>query len=167
MAHSKHEEVRHRFGSACGYCGVSETDTGGQLTVDHFVPLSAGGGDNDENLVYACFRCNLYKGDFFPTEEQRNQGIRVLHPLLDDQSAHFREEPSTCLLVPVTDTGRFHIRLLQLNRPELVFHRRRERILALEAQQAELREARIAMLQHQIATLERSIELLRQLLEKE
>ncbi len=54
MAHPKHHAVRQRYGGCCGYCGLSETDTGGELTVDHFRPLSAGGDDGDGNLVYAC-----------------------------------------------------------------------------------------------------------------
>jgi hypothetical protein len=29
--------------------------------------VSPGGDDGDDNLVYACFRCNLFKADFHPT----------------------------------------------------------------------------------------------------
>ena len=55
MAHPKHVEVRDRYQRCCGYCGVCEDDAGGELTVDHFIPVAAGGGDDDENLIYACF----------------------------------------------------------------------------------------------------------------
>jgi len=30
------EQVRQRANFACEFCGVTETDTGGHLTVDHF-----------------------------------------------------------------------------------------------------------------------------------
>lgn len=86
MAHPKHDAVQQRYGGCCGYCGLSETDTGGERTVDHFRPLSAGGDDGDENLVYACFRWNLFKGDFHPNGDDLRNGRRVLHPLLDDVS---------------------------------------------------------------------------------
>ncbi len=56
MAHPSHEEVRRRYRQACGYCGVSETDAGGALTVDHYRPVADGGDDSEDNLVYACFR---------------------------------------------------------------------------------------------------------------
>lgn len=56
MAHPKNLEVRQRYEGRCGYCGVSEGETGGELTVDHFRPLCAGGDDTDDNLVYCCFR---------------------------------------------------------------------------------------------------------------
>lgn len=55
------ELVRQRANFACEYCGVSEIDSGGYLTLDHFQPLSKGGTDALVNLIYACPRCNQYK----------------------------------------------------------------------------------------------------------
>jgi 5-methylcytosine-specific restriction endonuclease McrA len=55
------EQVRQRAGFSCEFCAVTETDTGGRLTVDHFQPKAKGGTDaleNLENLIYCCFRCN-------------------------------------------------------------------------------------------------------------
>jgi hypothetical protein len=133
MAHPKHEQVRQRYQRRCGYCGVSEVDAGGELTVDHHRPVSAGGDDSDDNLVYACFRCNTYKGDFFPDAADARAGRRVLHPLLDPVALHLRENEGTGLLEPQTETGRFHIDLLRLNRPELVEHRLTRRLANLLA----------------------------------
>jgi 5-methylcytosine-specific restriction endonuclease McrA len=92
MPHPKHEEVRQRYGRRRGYCGVTETETGGELTVDHFRPVTAGGDDAAENLVYACFRCNSYKGDFFPSTGDARNGRRLLHAYLDRFAEHIREE---------------------------------------------------------------------------
>jgi len=39
------------YDGCCGYCGVRDEDTGGEFTVDHFVPSSQGGDDAVENLV--------------------------------------------------------------------------------------------------------------------
>ncbi len=148
MPHPRLLQVRQRYECRCGYCGVTETDAGGELTVDHYRPGAAGGGDDEENLVYACARCNQYKGDFFPDSAQRAQGKRVLHPLHDDVGVHLREDSQTGLLEPLTQTGRFHIALLQLNRPALVLHRLRRRSAQLfetkqcllEMENAHLRE---------------------------
>ncbi len=120
MAHPKHKEVRERYKQRCGYCGVEETATGGELTVDHYRPVVFGGDDTDENLVYACFRCNLYKADFFPSSVDENNQHRVLHPLLDNVSLHIKENTLSGFLDPLSETGKFHIRLLRLNRPQLV-----------------------------------------------
>jgi HNH endonuclease len=56
VAHPKLDAVRQRYQYRCGYCGVSETDTGGELTVDHYRPVTAGGDDSDDNLIYCCPR---------------------------------------------------------------------------------------------------------------
>ncbi len=88
MAHPKLPAVRERYVFRCGYCGVSEADVGGELTVDHFRPVSAGGDDDDENLVYACVRCNQYKGALSPEATDPAQERRLLHPLRDDRAAH-------------------------------------------------------------------------------
>lgn len=44
---------------ACRYCGKTAEDT--LLEVDHVVPVSAGGGDEEENLITACVACNRGK----------------------------------------------------------------------------------------------------------
>lgn len=119
LAHPKLSSVRERFEYSCGYCGVSEIDSGGELTIDHFVPVSAGGSDNEENLVYACFRCNVYKTDFSPTEAHIAAEQRVLHPLRDPLDSHYSLDTDTGELAALTPTGTFHISLLQLNRPQL------------------------------------------------
>jgi beta-xylosidase-like protein/HNH endonuclease len=59
-------QVRERAGFACEYCGVSETDAGGELTIDHFQPRTCGGTDDTENLLYCCHRCNEYKAGYWP-----------------------------------------------------------------------------------------------------
>lgn len=141
MAHPKHDQVRARFGMRCGYCGVSEDGTGGDLTVDHYLPVVASGDDSDENLVYACFRCNLYKGDFHPSPEDRANGRIVLHPLRDDVAKHLHLEESTGRLQSLSETGRFHISLLHLNRPTLVALRLERSYHGLLRQRQELVEA--------------------------
>lgn len=57
-------QVRQRANFACEFCGVTETDTGGELTVDHFCPQTKGGTDDPDNLLYSCHRCNQYKADY-------------------------------------------------------------------------------------------------------
>jgi hypothetical protein len=154
MAHPWHEEVRRRYGFRCGYCGVSETDTGGELTVDHHQPVAADGDDSDENLVYACFRCNTYKGDYFPTPADIQQFRRILHPLRDSLSIHLRENEQTGLLEPLTDTGRFHVLLLRLNRPQLVEHRIQSRLAQLLAASAQLLQEENQALRRSVTVLE-------------
>ena len=58
--------LRRRAAFACEYCGVTETDSGGLLTVDHHHPQAHGGADDLDNLIYCCFRCNVNKADYWP-----------------------------------------------------------------------------------------------------
>jgi len=51
-------EVLRRDGHRCQYCGRQIS----QLTIDHIVPRSRGGGHSWENLVAACPQCNRRKG---------------------------------------------------------------------------------------------------------
>ena len=102
----------------CGYCGVSETQVGAQLTFDHFRPLSKGGTDEISNLVYACHACNHYKSDYW----QESDLLRLLHPLTDDLRQHIHEL-GDCHLHPVSKSGVIYIDQLQLNRPALIENR--------------------------------------------
>jgi 5-methylcytosine-specific restriction endonuclease McrA len=53
----------------CQYCGARS-----QLTVDHVVPRSKGGGSTWDNIVASCAPCNRRKGDALP----RQAGMRLL-----------------------------------------------------------------------------------------
>lgn len=49
----------------CWYCGTELTRKAewsmDKPNIDHVIPVCDGGGDDLENLVYACFRCNSAK----------------------------------------------------------------------------------------------------------
>ena len=66
----------HRDGHSCQYCGY----VGNDLTLDHVVPRSRGGGDTWENLVTACVRCNVQKGNRTPKEANMILGSRPKKP---------------------------------------------------------------------------------------
>jgi 5-methylcytosine-specific restriction endonuclease McrA len=55
---------------SCQYCGRHRRDLGYResLTRDHIVPLSRGGDNQWTNVVTACSRCNLRKGNRLPRE---------------------------------------------------------------------------------------------------
>ena len=127
--------VRTLYGFACGYCGVTETEVGARLTIDHFVPQDAGGSDALDNLVYACHACNMHKSAAWDALSPP-----VLHPLRADMALHIRLQ-SDDLLEGLTPEGARHIGTLHLNRPPLVEHRKMRRmmetLLALETERLE------------------------------
>ena len=59
-------EIFKRDSFRCVYCGQSPPTV--VLQVDHVVPVSGGGGNDEVNLVTSCFDCNSGKSDI-PLEQ--------------------------------------------------------------------------------------------------
>ncbi len=157
MAHPLHQQVRRAFVYRCAYCGVHEIWVGAELTVDHYQPRAAGGGDELANLVYACHRCNQYKSDYWPTPEEAAAGLIVLHPQQHDIALHYRTNELTGELEPLTATGAFNIRLLHLNRPPLMAQRLARRAAETLAQRLQLLETEAQQSEQTIRILRTSL----------
>src|SRR3990172_3807127 len=80
------EQVRQRADFTCEFCGVSETDVGGQLTVDHFQPIAKEGSADLDNLIYCCIHCNQYKADYWP---QLSDDPLLWNPRSESALKHF------------------------------------------------------------------------------
>jgi HNH endonuclease len=117
------EQVQQRANYACEFCGVRETDVGGTLTVDHYQPQSRGGGDNLENLIYACVCCNQYKQDYWSTDESLP---KLWNPRSQQYNKHFLELEDGQLLA-LTTIGEFTCQRLRLNRSPLIAYRLQRR----------------------------------------
>ena len=115
--------IRSRYVLRCGYCSVTEQEIGAELTYDHFKPISAGGTDDIENIVYACHSCNSFMGHFW--REAENECL--LHPLRDDFNAHISEDQDG-ILAGLSKRGTVHVERLHLNRSPLTAHRLERKI---------------------------------------
>lgn len=62
-----------RDGNRCQYCGKRFPTN--ELSLDHVLPRSRGGGANWLNIVCACLKCNVRKGGRTPWEA----GMRLIH----------------------------------------------------------------------------------------
>jgi hypothetical protein len=122
------EQVRRRANFACEFCGVTETDAGSELTIDHYHPRAKGGTNNLENLLYCCPRCNQYKLDYWPAQPDDPS---LWDPRRESASQHFFEMDDGTLH-PLTAVGAFTLKRLRLNRPPLVAYRLRKRQRAEE-----------------------------------
>jgi hypothetical protein len=166
-------QVRERANFACEFCGVTETDTGSQLTIDHYQPTVKGGDDSFENLIYCCIRCNQYKLDYWPIH---SEDLALWNPRTETFSKHFFEVDDGTLH-PLTSTGAFTLRRLRLNRPPLVAYRLRNRQQAEEIQLLtryrdlitlleQLNEQLAALMEEQQKLLKEQRELLRLLINR-
>jgi 5-methylcytosine-specific restriction endonuclease McrA len=67
--------VQKHYDHRCVYCGSLNN-----LTIDHVLPISRGGKNTWENLVCACYSCNIRKGDKTPQEVGLRLYIKSFRP---------------------------------------------------------------------------------------
>src|SRR5438445_6327023 len=86
------QRAKHR----CEYCRAPEAIFNFSFEVEHVVPSSREGVDDDSNLALACRACNLHKADHLAGIDETTQAIVALfHPRLDRWDDHFRINPET------------------------------------------------------------------------
>jgi len=55
------EKIRRQAKNRCGYCLNPQELMPYKLEIEHLIPKSLGGTDNEENLWLACRECNAHK----------------------------------------------------------------------------------------------------------
>lgn len=108
--------VRERAQLRCEYCHADERWQFIRFTIDHVLPLSAGGSDEVDNLALACRNCNERRGN-------RSEGrdpvtghiVPIFNPRQEKWPAHFVWDRTKIRIIGHTPTGRATIELLDLN----------------------------------------------------
>lgn len=54
--------LSRRFGWLCWYCG--NKFNGASIHLDHIIPISVGGPDDESNIALSCGFCNMAKSDY-------------------------------------------------------------------------------------------------------
>ena len=73
--------IYKRDSHECVYCGSKK-----DLTLDHVLPKSRGGGNEWTNLVTSCFKCKLKKGNKTPDEAKMMMKHRPFAPTLINEN---------------------------------------------------------------------------------
>jgi hypothetical protein len=106
--------VAERAGHCCEYCGLSDEATLAPHEPDHIIGEQHGGETALDNLAYACFRCNRFKGPNLATRDPQTGEVVVLfNPRAERWSAHF--ELAGAEIIPLTPVGRGTVFLLRMN----------------------------------------------------
>lgn len=114
--------VAERANFCCEYCLIPESQVFIPHQIDHVIAQKHGGDSTLNNLAYSCALCNKRKGsDLASVDPETDQVIRLFHPRRDVWAEHFRLDDAR--IEPLTAIGRTTIRLLQLNRPQLLIER--------------------------------------------
>jgi hypothetical protein len=114
--------VLERAESHCEYCRLEQTDSPIPHEIDHIIAAKHGGETTAENLALSCSFCNRYKGpNVAGVDPITGLVTRLFHPRKDRWRAHFLWDGPR--LTGLTRIGRTTIRVLAINRPELVAFR--------------------------------------------
>lgn len=107
--------VRDRAGNRCEYCGLQQAHAPLVLyTVDHVIPKKHGGHDDESNLAFACYRCNLHKGpNLAGIDPESGAMVALFNPRRQSWSEHFTRIGA--LIVGLTPIGRTTVQVLAMN----------------------------------------------------
>lgn len=106
------EECHHR----CGYCLMTEANTGIPMTVDHIIPVSKGGGSILANLWLACYRCNEFKANRTGAEDPiTGEIVPLFNPRTQAWAEHFAWSPDGTHIIGLTAIGRATVVALRMN----------------------------------------------------
>ena len=113
------DQAQKRAGGRCEYCLIHEDDVLLSHEPDHVIARKHGGQTIDENIAWACFLCNRFKGSDIASIDPETQNIvRLFQPRTDSWQDHFEIDRGQ--IVGRTPQGRATVFVLQLNRPECI-----------------------------------------------
>jgi hypothetical protein len=108
------KRARHR----CEYCQAPEAIFYFPFEVEHVIPTSQQGADEEENLALSCRACNLKKSDHLTgVDEVTQTEIRLFNPRKDRWQEHFQVDSGTAEILGLSAIGRATIARLDLNAP--------------------------------------------------
>lgn len=115
-------QVQERAKGQCEYCLIHEEDMFYPHEPDHIIAEKHGGPTSLDNLAWACFYCNRFKGSDLASVDPISRKIVLLfHPREQKWNRHFRLNGP--LIEGVTSSGRATIALLHMNDAERVAYR--------------------------------------------
>lgn len=117
------EFVAQRVEYRCEYCRFHADDLFLSFEIDHIVSLKHGGGNEPENLAFACPHCNVHKGSDLTTFlDDYDDIVRLFKPRTDVWTAHFDVVDGE--IIPLTRIGQATVKMLRFNQPDLIMLRR-------------------------------------------
>ncbi|HWG47892.1 MAG TPA: HNH endonuclease signature motif containing protein [Gemmataceae bacterium] len=110
--------VARRAAHRCEYCHAPEAIFNFPFEVEHILPTSRDGADDETNLCLACRACNLRKSDRVAAlDDLSGEDVPLFHPRQQSWRDHFRVDTESGELQGTTPTGRATVASLDLNHP--------------------------------------------------
>lgn len=123
ITRAERQAVIRRAGGCCEYCRLRQTDETSPFTIDHIIPVKHHGTDDLENLCWACYQCNSFKGSNMAAADLlTGQAVFLFNPRRQKWDDHFQIAPDATL-TGKTPEGRVTIDVMQINDPSRVHYR--------------------------------------------
>ncbi len=115
---ARYPSVAKRATHRCEYCGAPEAIFNFPFEVEHIVPKSQDGADEEANLALACRACNIYKSNWLTAIDLATQTeVPLFNPRRDAWQDHFQLDYETGSIRGLSPTGRASVGCLQMNSP--------------------------------------------------
>jgi HNH endonuclease len=112
----RYSSVAARAEHRCEYCRAPEVLFNFRFEVEHIVPKSKRGSDEDFNLALSCHGCNLFKSDAETGIDPNSNEIVVLfNPRRDQWDNHFEFDSESSMINGRTPIGRVTVLKLRIN----------------------------------------------------
>jgi HNH endonuclease len=106
------ERANHR----CEYCHAPELVFNFPFEVEHIIPLSRKGADDEANLALACRSCNLRKGTRISgVAPDSNTEVRFFQPRQNQWNEHFQVDTESGVVMGITAVGKVTVENLEMN----------------------------------------------------
>ncbi|MBW4671846.1 MAG: HNH endonuclease [Cyanomargarita calcarea GSE-NOS-MK-12-04C] len=108
--------VRNSARNRCGYCLSPQHLVMARLEIEHIIPISKGGSNDESNLWLGCPLCNGYKSDKTTGIDPETEDIvKLFNPRTQVWSEHFCWTEDGLRIVGKTPTGRATVVVLHLS----------------------------------------------------
>lgn len=110
--------VSERAAHRCEYCLAPEVIFNFPFEIEHIIPLSRGGTDEESNLALACRSCNIHKSNHLTgIDESTGNETPLFNPRQDRWEEHFQIDRESGAINGVTAAGRVTASRLRMNSP--------------------------------------------------
>lgn len=117
-------KIRKDAKNRCGYCQLPQYIIPNMLEMEHLLPLSEGGLDEEENLWLACRNCNSFKSSKTEAvDTETKQTVPIFNPRTQNWEEHFKFSESGTEIFGKTPCGRATVIALRLNFEQAVISR--------------------------------------------
>lgn len=107
--------VREAAQNRCGYCLSPQHLVMARLEIEHIIPLSKKGSNDESNLWLACPICNGHKSDKLTAIDPETQEfVSLFNPRFQVWTEHFRWIEGGLKIQGLTSTGRATVMALRL-----------------------------------------------------